>query len=130
MLPANLPADYRAKAQLLERFAPAAAEAFREAADLLDAALIAAELEELDLPTASAECGYSASHLRRLMGLESGHTAKIPNAGTPSEPRIRRAHLPRKPGHAVTADGQPVASKVSPLHTTRAQVALAVANGG
>ncbi len=52
-----------------------------------------AQLEPLSLEQASAESGYCADHLGRLV---RGGT--IPNAGESYSPRIRRCDLPRKPG--------------------------------
>lgn len=118
MLPANLPAAYRRKADALERYAPAAAEAFREAAELAQAALHESEMEALTLETAEPESGYTRGHLRRLIA-----EGKIPNHGTEEDPRILRRDLPRKPGYGVAnARLQPTPS--------RAQVARAVIAGG
>ncbi len=52
-----------------------------------------AHLESLSLEDASAESGYCADHLGRLV-----RDGTIPNAGEPYSPRIRRCDLPRKPG--------------------------------
>ena len=46
----------------------------------------------LTLPEAAALSGYSTDHLGRLV-----REGKIPNAGRPNAPRIRRQDLPRKP---------------------------------
>ena len=86
-----LPCVWRARADDIGRFSPAAAEAFREAAAQLDAALIAADAEVLTLEQAEAESGYSADHLRHLIA-----SNKIANAGAKGRPRIRRKDLPKK----------------------------------
>jgi len=81
------------------------ATGFRRRRVLVDGALLLDEVltdfrlvarghadELLNLRTAARESGYSADHLGRLV-----HEGKIPNAGRPHAPRIRRADLPRKP---------------------------------
>lgn len=82
---------WRTRADELGRFAPAAAEAFRAAADELEAALATAEDEALDLTTASLESGYAARTLREHIA-----RGKVPNAGSKHRPRIRRGDLPRR----------------------------------
>jgi hypothetical protein len=115
---ADLPRLYREKAALLERYAPAAAEAFREAAELAQAALHASEMEALDLARAEIESGYTRGHLLRLLA-----EGRIPNASTAgTEPTILRRDLPRKPGYGV-ANARPR------LALSRSQVARAVATG-
>jgi hypothetical protein len=86
--------------------------------------------EPLDLETVSMEGGYTVGHLRRLLGLEPGYTATMPNAGTPEEPRILRCHVPRKPGHGISASCSGVAPTHRPAASSRSQVARAVATGG
>lgn len=49
--------------------------------------------EPLTVAEASTESEYTERHLRELLSEE-----KIPNAGEPGSPRIRRADLPAKPG--------------------------------
>jgi len=136
MLPADLPSFYRRRATDLDAYAPAAAEAFREAARHAEAAVTEAALEPIDLATAATESGYTIEHLRRLLGLEPGYVRKIPNAGTPERPLILRCNLPRKPGHAVRraephAEVEPVtvANTRPQLAPSRTQVAHAIANG-
>ena len=46
----------------------------------------------MTLAQASAEGGYSPSHLGRLV-----RDGDVPNAGRPNAPRIARRHLPSKP---------------------------------
>jgi hypothetical protein len=50
--------------------------------------------EALTLDQSAQESGYTSDHLGKLVCAGS-----IPNAGRPNSPRIRRGHLPRKPGH-------------------------------
>jgi hypothetical protein len=88
-----LAATWRARAAELERFAPPAAEAFRVAADELDAALREAADTPLTLAEAAEESGYSERRLRELVA-----AGVVANAGRKHVPRIRRADLPRRPG--------------------------------
>jgi hypothetical protein len=60
---------------------------------IIERRVMEAELERLSLEDASAESGYCADHLGRLV-----RDGTIPNAGEPYSPRIRRCDLPRKPG--------------------------------
>jgi hypothetical protein len=87
----DLPARWRAQAEQLERFAPAAATAFRDAAAELESALHAADAEELTLREAAKESGYAERTLREKLAKK-----EIPNAGERHRPRIRRADLPRR----------------------------------
>jgi hypothetical protein len=50
--------------------------------------------EALTLDESARESGYTSDHLGRQV-----RAGSIPNAGRPNSPRIRRGHLPRKPGH-------------------------------
>jgi hypothetical protein len=91
--PANLPSIWRTRATQLGPYAPAAAQAFTEAATELESALDEAEMEMLGLEAAAAYSGYSPDHLRRL----------VREGGLPTERRGRRLYfragaLPRKPG--------------------------------
>lgn len=90
-----LPESWRSRAADLERYAPPAAEAFREAADELEVALREAAHETLTLREAAAESGYSKRRLRELIA-----DGTIPQAGKKGAPRIRRADLPVRPGAA------------------------------
>lgn len=62
--------------------------------------------EPLTPAEAAEETGYTADHIRRLI-----RDGKLPTAGDSSPVQVRRAHLPRKPGHAAsggrTRDGGP-----------------------
>jgi hypothetical protein len=89
----GLPAKWRARAAELERFAPPAAEAFRVAADELEAERREAAGEALTLSEAARESGYAARTLRQMVA-----EGKLPNAGRKNAPRITRADLPRRPG--------------------------------
>lgn len=87
----DLSATWRARADELEPYAPAAAQAFRTAADEIEEALAAAE-DELLSPTQAAEAsGLAERTLRdhRARGLLEDH-------GTPGRPRYRRGDLPRR----------------------------------
>ena len=64
----------------------------------LDAALTAAADEILSLKQAAAESGYSADYLARLI-----RAGKLPNAGRPHAPAIRRRDLPRKAARPLAA---------------------------
>ncbi len=89
----SLARTWYGRADDLAPFAPAAAEAFRRAAQELDVALREAGDELLTLEQASASSGYSPDHLSRQL-----REGRIPNAGTKHRPRIRRADVPKKPG--------------------------------
>jgi len=96
-----LPAAWRARAEALRPYTPAAAAAFETAAHELEEALRARALEPLNLQQAAQESGYSADHLARLV--KSG---KIANAGRPLAPKIRRGELPKKPRRqTLTVEG-------------------------
>ena len=62
----------------------------------------ARELETLSLVEATTESGLSYSALQR--GVREG---RIPNAGTPGHPRIRREHVPRKALGRTLREGTP-----------------------
>ena len=74
--------------------------------------------EKLTLDKAAEESGYTADHLSRLV-----RDGTVPNAGEPGSPRIRRADLPRKPGHR----GQPASLVDDPI-PSRMQMARSVVN--
>jgi len=89
----DLPGHWRHRASDLEAFAPAAAAAFREAAETLEATLMRAADELLNLEQAAVVSGFSADHLGRLV-----RDGRIPNRGRPNAPRVRRGDLPKKAG--------------------------------
>ena len=100
MMAPHLSAEWRARADALQPFAPAAAAAFRQAAAELEEALRDAANEALPLADAARESGYSERRLRELMA-----SGDLPNAGKKGRPRIRRADLPRKHRRARAAAG-------------------------
>lgn len=91
MTPRDLVTSWRERADLLDRYAPPAAQAFRDAAEELDASLRDEADASLTLDQASRESGYTADHLRHLVA-----QGTIPNAGKKGAPRVRRADLPRR----------------------------------
>lgn len=107
----------------------AEAEALRRRTALVDGAALLAEVladfqavtgddgdEALNLQQASRECGYSADYLGRLL-----RDGKLPNAGRPNAPRIRRRDLPHK------ANGlRPGPAPLKLLGATPGQIARAV----
>lgn len=106
----QLPAAWRARAEELERYAPAAGTAFRDAAQALEEALRAAAGDVLTLAEASLQSGLSVDRLRHKVA-----AGEIPNAGKKGAPRIRRVDLPRRaprpaPGlYDVDADARTLA---------------------
>lgn len=88
---AQLPAVWRTEADRLERYAPAAAQAFRDAALALESALRAERDEVLTLSEAARRSGLSVDRVRHLVA-----EGTIPNAGRKHAPRVRVADLPRK----------------------------------
>lgn len=99
---ADLAARWRLKAEQLERFAPAAATAFRDAALDLESELRAVEDETLTLSEAAQSSGFSVDHLRHLVA-----AGAIANAGRKGAPRIRRADLPRRAPKATGSTYDP-----------------------
>lgn len=119
MIVSALPAHWRARATELERYAPAAAQAFRDAADQLDAALNSAE-ESVTLREAAAIGGYSVDALQRMVA-----SGRIANVGRKGRPRIRRAQVPLKPGHSANLLEESAGVSIRPT----AVVASAIARG-
>jgi len=97
MIVAALLSHWRSRASDLDRYAPAAAQAFREAADELAEALNGAE-ETVSLKEAEMLGGYPVDSLQRMVAC-----GRIQNVGRKGKPRIRRADVPVKPGHAASA---------------------------
>ena len=95
MMISGLPAQWRARAAELERFAPAAAQAFNDAAGQLDDALQGGE-ESVTLKEASLLGGYSVDALQHMVA-----AGRIENAGRKGKPRIRSAQVPTKPGYVA-----------------------------
>lgn len=100
MIPSSLPPRWRDRAAELERYAPAAAEAFKAAAQELEDALHDQEMEVLTLEAAHELGGYSAEHLAREI-----REGRIPNAGRKGAPRILRKDVPVKAGHGQRESG-------------------------
>ena len=93
MFPADLPPEWLATAKVFREHAEErVAIAYERCATHLEEALVRAGEEPLSLQEAAEESGYSADHLGRLV-----RDGKLPNAGRPNAPRIRRADLPSKP---------------------------------
>jgi hypothetical protein len=112
-----LPAVWMARAALFRLHGAEAQAATLDAtAAELEAVLFAKQAEILTVAAASAESGYSPSQIRRML-----REGKIRNAGDPGSPRIRRADLPRKPGHHV--DVAPSAGLSSKRQIARAVAA-------
>lgn len=88
---ADLAAAWRAEADHLDRFAPAAATAFRDAAQQLEQSLRDSAGEVLTLQEASLRSGLSVDRLRHKVA-----AGEIPNAGRKHAPRVRSADLPLK----------------------------------
>ncbi len=98
-----LVARWREQAAAYEQDGQPGARLLHRVANELEATLREHELEALTLEQAEAESGYSYSRLQQLVA-----DGTIPNAGDRHRPRIRRAHLPRKPGHsALQTEGEP-----------------------
>ena len=97
---AALLSHWRSRASDLERYAPAAAQAFRDAADELAEALDGAE-ETVSLNEASMLGGYPVDSLQRMV-----RCGRIQNCGRKGKPRIRRADVPVKPGHGAFLQGE------------------------
>lgn len=105
--PAGLLSQWRERAAYLEQFGdPTSARLWRLAANELQRALAVVADETLSLTEAAAESGFTADHLGALV-----RQGKVPNAGVPNRPRIRRADLPHKKPHGPgrPADRRPVA---------------------
>ena len=99
MFPADLPAEWRAQAEGLRQFgADAQAKAVDRCADRLEEAFRLESDTVLSLQEAADESGYSAAHLGRMV-----RDGKVPNAGRPGAPRIRRRDLPRKADESDSA---------------------------
>ena len=102
--PRGLAAAWRADAAVLRhRGAEALAASLESCADELERWAEEWALERLTLEQAARESGYGYSTLQHLVAGK-----RIPNAGSPRRPRIRRADLPRKvsapPGGVGLAD--------------------------
>lgn len=97
--PHELPAIYRERASQLLRYAPAAAEAFNEAAELLEAALGTLDAEPLTPEQIEAEGLCSAETVRRHV-----REQKIENVGSAGRIQVRRADVPARRGKRTFAE--------------------------
>ena len=92
MIPADLPAAWRRKAEEFRRFgADDQALTLEACADDLGEAYRAWQDEPLTLEEAAEESGYGYSSLQQRVS-----SGEIPNIGEKGQSRIRRADLPRK----------------------------------
>ncbi len=116
--PDHLPRYWNAFAERLRPFAPEVARAFETAATHLADALQQSNNEPLTLAQAGRESGYSRDHLGRLV-----RAGRLPNAGSPNAPRIRRCDLPIKPGHLPEGKASRQIHTASKEHVVRSFVA-------
>ncbi|MCK5489030.1 MAG: hypothetical protein KAI98_03535 [Gemmatimonadetes bacterium] len=79
----------------------------RRAADELEAAWNAWQLEELTVAQAANESGYTISAIEKQL-----RWGRIPNAGEAGRPRIRRSDLPRKAGRRGDPEEPDLAGRV------------------
>ena len=107
MIVSALPAHWRTLANDLERYAPVAAQAFRDAADQLEDALLTT-VDSVSLAEAAALGGFSVDHIQRLVA-----KGRIANLGRKGKPRIRRDDVPVKPGHAARLRRSSASAKLS-----------------
>lgn len=77
--------------------------------------------EPLTLQEAAEESGYSRDRLGTLV-----RDGKLPNAGEPGSPRIRRRDLPRKPGHGGWSPDEHPATESDSSLRSREQMARSV----
>ncbi len=90
---AALVQQWRDEAKLLRRRgADGQAAALESCASELEEEVRRFALETLTLAQAEGESGYSYSALEKMVA-----DGRLPNAGAPHRPRIRRCDLPRKP---------------------------------
>ena len=90
---AALAAQWRTEGDILEaNGAPGPAMVKRRDAEQLTTVVQEMALEALTLRQAGRESGYSYSALEKMV-----RDGRLPNAGAPNRPRIRRVDLPRKP---------------------------------
>lgn len=89
--------DWNALADDIEQWAGEdAAQPVRTASEKFEDAVDEWANEPLPIDRAAEESGYSKERLRELIREET-----IPDAGPDGGRRIRRKHLPRRPGHGV-----------------------------
>lgn len=92
--------------------------AYERCADELEVVLHLQREELLTLDEASRFGGYSTDHLGRMI-----RAGRIPNAGRPGAPRIRREHVPIKAGRMVATPG-------SESEVERTQIVRSIVNHG
>lgn len=109
MLVSDLPAEWRSRATELERYAPAAAQAFRDTADELEESLKSNDEDGVTLKEASEIGGFSVDHLQRLVA-----SGRLANLGRKGKPRIRREDVPLKPGHTAKLRNCSAIAKLKP----------------
>jgi hypothetical protein len=102
--PAALVTHWRELAARFARYGQPGAELLGVCAAELEAAIAEGELEAISLREAAAESGLSYSALEKAI-----RGGRLPNAGRPGAPLIRRADLPRK---MVRAQGPSLAEQV------------------
>lgn len=101
--PAELPAVWRARAEILEQNgAEGQATAIKRCAEQLELALNCQGDVLLTTDEAAALSGYSRDHLRKLI-----RTGKIPSSGTPRRLLVRQADLPRRPRQVASSSPRP-----------------------
>jgi hypothetical protein len=106
LLPAELVPEWRSAADVIRVHNPGSAAAYEHCAMMLESALTAVENSVLTLQEGAKLSGYSADHLRKLVG------KTIPNAGRKHAPKIRRGDLPVKPGRKSESSYDPSADAV------------------
>ena len=123
MIVSSLPAEWRKRATELERYAPAAAEAFRDAADQLESAL-QSKADSVTIKEAAALGGFSTDHIQRLVA-----SGRIENVGRKGRPRIRRDDIPMKPGFAALQRAKLQKHSTNSRLSTSAVVASVIGRG-
>lgn len=123
MIVSALPAHWRGRATELERYAPAAAQAFKDAADQLDAALQSSDAS-VSLKEAAGIGGFSVDHLQRLVA-----TGRLTNIGRKGRPRIRRDDVPVKPGYLAAQRAKLQKHSTNGRLSTSAIVASVIGRG-
>jgi hypothetical protein len=110
---AALPAAWRERAEGLERYVPAVATAFRDAAQELEAALRSEADKLLTLQEAAAASGMHADHVRHLV-----RDGRLHNYGRKGAPRVRAGDLPRKPARRTPTTYDVAADALSLVRRT------------
>lgn len=96
-------ARWRREAETLRGYgADKLAEAAERHAQELEDAWEAYRREELTVDQAAAESGYSPTHIRDLV--RRGKIPDLRDEGSQGRIRVRREHLPRKPGPGDAGD--------------------------